>query len=127
MDGRVRPGDDEPREERRMKRREFVAVAAGALAAPYVARAQGQPQEVKVCQVTPLSGAWARAGDLAKKGAELAVEEINQAGGIKALGGAKMKLIVADTGDTPEKAKNAAQRLLAQEPDMVGGSGSEIS
>jgi branched-chain amino acid transport system substrate-binding protein len=110
-----------------MKRREFVAVAAGALAAPYVARAQGQPQEVKVCQITPLSGAWARAGDLAKKGAELAVEEINQAGGIKALGGAKMKLIVADTGGTPETAKNAAQRLLAQEPDMVGGSGSEIS
>src|SRR3954454_20200929 len=109
-----------------MKRRNFVAVAAGGLAAPYVARGQ-TPPEVKVAQVTPLSGAWARAGDLAKKGAELAVEEINSAGGIKALGGAAMKLIVADTGDTPEKAKNAAQRLLAQEPDMVGGSGSEIS
>ena len=109
-----------------MKRREFVGVAAGVLAAPYVARGQ-TPQEVKVAQITPLSGAWARAGDLAKKGAELAVEEINQAGGIKALGGAKMKLIVADTGDTPETAKNAAQRLLAQEPDLSGASGSEIS
>jgi len=38
-----------------------------------------------------------------------------------------MRLIVADTGETPEKAKSAAQRLLAQEPDLAGGAGSEIS
>lgn len=83
--------------------------------------------EVKVGLITPLSGPWARSGDLARKGAELAIEDINKAGGIKALGGAKMRLIVADTGDTPEKAKNAAQRLLANEPELAGGSGSEIS
>lgn len=107
-----------------MKRRTFIAAGA---AATLAASARAQPAEVKVCQITPLTGAWARGGDLAKKGAELAVEEINQAGGIKALGGAKMKLIVADTGDSPEKAKNAAQRLLAEVPDLAGGSGSEIS
>ena len=108
-----------------MKRREFVMVSVGALAAPYVARAQAP--EVKVCLITPLSGAWARSGDLARKGAELAIEDINAAGGVKALGGAKMRVIVADTGDSPQTATSAAQRLLSQEPELAGGAGSEIS
>jgi branched-chain amino acid transport system substrate-binding protein len=60
-------------------------------------------------------------------GAEMALEEINTAGGIKALGGAKLELVVADAGDNTEKAKNAAQRLLAQEPDLVGGTGAWLS
>jgi branched-chain amino acid transport system substrate-binding protein len=86
-----------------------------------------QPKEVKVAVVVPLSGAWARNGELHLKGAQLAVEDINAAGGIKALGGAKMKLIVGDAGDSTEKAKNAAQRLLSQEPDLVGGTGAFVS
>jgi branched-chain amino acid transport system substrate-binding protein len=86
-----------------------------------------QSKEVKVAVVVPLSGAWARNGELHLKGAQLAVEDINAAGGIKALGGAKMKLVVADAGDSTEKAKNAAQRLLSQEPDLVGGTGAFVS
>jgi branched-chain amino acid transport system substrate-binding protein len=96
-----------------------LGLAAGPVAA--------QPAEVKVALITPLSGAWARSGDLARKGAELAIADINAAGGIKALGGARMKLVVGDTGSSPETAKSAAQRLLSSEPDLVGGSGSEIS
>ena len=38
-----------------------------------------------------------------------------------------MRLVVADTGDSTEKAKNAAQRLVAQEPDLVGGTGAFVS
>jgi branched-chain amino acid transport system substrate-binding protein len=38
-----------------------------------------------------------------------------------------MKLVLYDTGDTAEKAKNAAQRLVAQEPDVVGGIGCWLS
>ncbi len=96
----------------------FAALAAG----PAIAQSV-----VKVGLITPLSGAWARSGDLARKGAELAIQDINAAGGVKALGGAMMKLIVADTGSSPETAKSAAQRLLADEPDLSGGTGSEIS
>ncbi len=90
------------------------------------ARAQ-QPKEVVFGLITPLTGAWAKSGDLSRKGAELAVEDINKAGGIKALGGAKVRLAVGDCGDSPEKSKNAAQRLLAQEPDLVGGAGAYVS
>ena len=60
-------------------------------------------------------------------GAEMAIEHINAQGGIKALGGAKLKLVVLDCGDTTEKAKNAAQRMVAQEPDLVAATGSYLS
>jgi branched-chain amino acid transport system substrate-binding protein len=61
------------------------------------------------------------------KGANLAVEDINKQGGIKSLGGATVKLLVFDAGDSVEKAKNAAQRMIAQEPDLVGATGSWLS
>jgi len=83
--------------------------------------------EVKVGLIAPMSGPWARQGDLMVKGANLAIDDINKAGGIKALGGAKLKLIVFDAGDTVEKAKNAAQRMVAQEPDLIGATGAWLS
>lgn len=90
------------------------------------ARAQ-QPKEVKVAVIAPLSGPWARQGQLIQMGAAMAVDEINAEGGIKSLGGAKMVLVSADAGDSAEKAKNAAQRLISQEPDVVGGTGAWLS
>ncbi|HMB33981.1 MAG TPA: ABC transporter substrate-binding protein, partial [Methylomirabilota bacterium] len=102
-----------------------LAGTAAALA-PRRARAQN-PREVKIALVVPLSGPWARQGILEQMGAELAIDDVNSSGGIKALGGAKMKLVLYDTGDTAEKAKNAAQRLVAQEPDVAGGIGCWLS
>jgi len=102
-----------------------VAIA-GAAAISTGSQAQ-QPKSVKIGVIVPLSGAWARQGQLVKMGAETAVDEINATGGIKALGGAKLELVAADAGDSAEKAKNAAQRLVAQEPDLVGGMGAWLS
>ena len=103
-----------------------LALTAGALAMPAIsARAQGQ--SVKMAMVAPLSGPWARQGQLLRMGAEMAIDDINTAGGIKSLGGAKFELVVADAGDSTEKAKNAAQRLLADQPDLVGGFGAWLS
>ena len=102
-----------------------LAGTAAALA-PRRAHAQS-PREVKIALVVPLSGAWARQGILEQMGAEMAIEDVNKAGGIKALGGAKMKLVLYDTGDSAEKAKNATQRLVAQEPDVVGSIGCWLS
>ena len=103
-----------------------LATAAAAALPARRARAQA-PKEVKIAMVVPLSGPWARQGILEQMGAEMAIDDVNNAGGIKALGGAKMKLVVYDTGDTAEKAKNAAQRMVAQEPDVVGGFGCWLS
>ena len=63
-----------------------------------------------------------------RKGAELARADINESGGIKLPdGNAKIELIVADAGDSAEKAKNAAQRLLAEHTDLSGGTGCWLS
>lgn len=99
------------------------AVIAAASPTPLAA----EPKEVEVALIVPLSGPWARQGVLERMGAEMAVDDINKSGGIKALGGAKIKLIISDTGDSAEKAKNAAQRLVAQDPDVVGGVGAWLS
>ncbi len=83
-------------------------------------------QEVKVALVVPLSGRWARQGQFIKLGAEMAVDEINAQGGIKALGGARMMLVPADAGDSVEKATSAAQRVLSREK-VAAADGSWLS
>lgn len=114
-----------------LPRRRVAATAAAialAWAVPHGATwAQAAPAEVKVAVVVPLSGPWARNGELHVKGAQMAVEDINAAGGIKALGGAKLKLITVDSGDSVEKARSATQRLLADTPDLVGATGAFVS
>jgi branched-chain amino acid transport system substrate-binding protein len=111
------------------RRSAVIAASAVALAAICSApvAVQAQQKNVKIAVIVPLSGPWARQGTLVKYGAETAVNEINAAGGIKALGGAKLELVAIDAGDSAEKAKNAAQRLVAQEPDVVGGMGAWLS
>ena len=77
-------------------------------------------EDVKIALVAPLSGRWARQGQLKKMGADMAIEEINGQGGIKALGGAKIVLREADAGDSVEKAVSAAQRVLTREKISAG-------
>jgi len=80
-----------------------IATAVAAVAVPAPVAAQ-QPKDVEVALVVPLSGPWARQGQLERMGAEMAIDDINKSGGIKSLGGAKMKLILLDTCDSAEKA-----------------------
>jgi branched-chain amino acid transport system substrate-binding protein len=107
--------------------RTTVLLTATLIAAGLAAPAAAQTKEVKAAVIAPLSGPWARQGQLIRLGAEMAIDEINEKGGIKALGGAKMTLVVSDAGDSTEKAKNAAQRVIAQEPDLIGGTGAWLS
>ena len=97
----------------------FSALCLATLAPAGTARAE----DVKIALIAPVSGPMARQGDLMRKGAELAIEDINAAGGIKALGGAKLSLMVEDAGDKVETAKNAAQRLVANRAGVVAGTG----
>src|ERR1700748_172399 len=89
-------------------------------------RAQA-PAEVKVGLIVPLSGIYTRPGQVMRMGAEMGIEHINAKGGIKSMGGAKLKLVVIDCGDTTEKAKNAAQRMVAQQTDLVAATGAYLS
>ena len=104
-----------------------LALGAISLPALRVGTASAQAKSVKIAMIAPLSGPWARQGQLLRQGADMAVEEFNSQGGIKSLGGAKLEIIYGDAGDNTEKAKNAAQRLLSDHPDLVGGSGAWLS
>jgi branched-chain amino acid transport system substrate-binding protein len=113
-------------------RRSVTAGLAGAIGAFAVPRfairpAAAQVKTVKIASIAPLSGPWARQGQLLRMGTDMAAEDINNNGGIKSLGGAKIEIVYADAGDNTEKAKNAAQRLLADQPDLVGGTGAWLS
>src|ERR1700754_3116462 len=73
-------------------------VAGQAITAPAFA----QQNELKVALVASMSGSMARQGELMKLGAQMAIEDINAQGGIAALNGAKLKLVIEDAGDRAE-------------------------
>ena len=101
--------------------RAAAVVLALLLAVPLVGAPPARAvDDVKIALVVPLSGRWARQGQLKKMGADMAIEEINSQGGIKALGGAKIVLREADAGDSVEKAVSAAQRVLTREKISAG-------
>jgi branched-chain amino acid transport system substrate-binding protein len=67
---------------------------------------------VRIGNVEPLSGPSASVGQQGKNAREMAVEEINAAGGIKALGGAKLELIYADSKSDPNVGVTETERLI---------------
>jgi branched-chain amino acid transport system substrate-binding protein len=97
------------------RRRAMAGGAATLVAAPFVIRSSfAQGATVNIGVIQPLSGANAQFGINCRNGIELVADEINAAGGIKALGGAKINLIVSDATSNPTAASAAAQRLITQ-------------
>ena len=93
-------------------RRSVAAAGAALLISGSTAAWAANPKDVSIALIAPLSGDWGEQGVLMREGAEFAVQKINSEGGVKSLGGAKLKLIVADTGNSVETAVSAAQRVL---------------
>ena len=83
----------------RISRRGFVAgstaLAAGTLGFPLIGGAQASA--VKVGIIHPVTGFVAFAGSQGRFGATLAVEDINKAGGITSMGGAKLDPLFGDS------------------------------
>jgi branched-chain amino acid transport system substrate-binding protein len=76
------------------------AAAAAMLGAPAILRAQ--VPTVKIGILHPVTGALSYSGTQSRAGAQMALDEINQAGGIKSLGGAKLEAVLADAQSKPE-------------------------
>lgn len=91
----------------------FVGVLAMIIGAGTVCHAQDKV--VKVGNIIPLSGPSASVGQQGKNAREMAVEEINAAGGIKSLGGAKLVMLYADSESKPEKGVAEAERFINTE------------
>ena len=82
---------------------------------------------IKVGALYPLTGADAGwAGDPYIKSHQLAIDEINAAGGIACLDGAKLELVKGDTEGTAEAGNSEMERLITQE-GVVAVFGSALS
>ncbi|MEI6550177.1 MAG: ABC transporter substrate-binding protein [Betaproteobacteria bacterium] len=84
-------------------RRHFMsqtAAAASAMSFPLIAGAQAK--SVKVGVLHPVTGALAYSGQQCRMGALMAIEDINKAGGIKSLGGAKIEAMLGDAQSSPQ-------------------------
>jgi len=77
-----------------------AGAALGPLGFPGLLRAQ--PAPVKVGILHPVTGALSYSGTQSRAGAMLAIEEINAAGGIKSLGGARLEPMLADAQSRPD-------------------------
>lgn len=102
-----------------------AAAASGIVAAPAVLRAQGAG--VKVGILHPVSGALSYSGQQGRVGAMFAVEEINAAGGIKSMGGAKIDAMLGDAQSTPDGGNAEVEKMnSAGVAAVVGGFASGI-
>src|SRR5215469_9489099 len=81
---------------KRTRRRDFLkqAAAIGALSAVPLRGYAADP--VNIGALYPTTGSFAQIGQGCVNAAKLAVQMVNDAGGIKSLGGAKLNLIVSD-------------------------------
>jgi branched-chain amino acid transport system substrate-binding protein len=93
-------------------RRGFIAAgaaAAASLGVPALLRAQAKP--VKIGLVNPMTGFLAYSGAQCRLGALLAVDEINAAGGIKSMGGAKLEPLLGDNQAKPEVGVSVVEKM----------------
>src|SRR6202140_1481626 len=96
----------------RLTRRDFAAGIAAGIAAPYIigaARAQGATIKIGMCG--PVAGPAAESGGYAIKGAKLALEAVNKAGGVM---GKQLELIVEDDQTTNPGIVLAFSKLASQ-------------
>jgi branched-chain amino acid transport system substrate-binding protein len=102
-----------------------AAAATGLINSPALLRAQGSP--VKLGVLHPVSGALSYSGQQGRLGATIAIDEINAAGGIKALGGAKIDAVLGDAQSTPEGGNAEVEKMHSGGVTaIVGGYASSI-
>jgi len=103
---------------KKMDRRTFLKVSAavGATTAisgfPTFLRAQAP--EIKIASIHPVTGVISDIGISMRRANQLAVDDINARGGIKSMGGAKLKLLLADSEAKEEVARSEAERVIKE-------------
>jgi len=98
-------------------------VAAAAIAVAGVTSAQA---EIKIATAGPMTGQYASFGEQMKRGAEMAVADINAAGGVL---GKKLSLTIGDDACDPKQAVAVANKMVSDGVVFMAGhfcSGSSI-
>ncbi len=95
-----------------------VVVAFSFVLVPGIAPAQAAGA-VKVGVVLPLTGSLAKFGEIEKQAFQMALEEINAAGGVN---GKKLDLLIEDTTGRPDVGRSVVEKLITKDKVvMVGG------
>lgn len=96
-----------------------MAATAAVVAAPRIIRPASAAAPIKIGVLSPVTGAWTVYGQAHSRGFELAVEEINNAGGVL---GRPIQMILADYQTDQRLVVEQANRLLRQEKvDLLAG------
>jgi branched-chain amino acid transport system substrate-binding protein len=97
---------------RRKFLKQTAALSAGAatLAAPAVVLGQ-RPPAIKVGVLHPVTGALAVSGVPCREGALMAIEDINAAGGIKSMGGARLEAVLGDAQSQPQVGASEVEKM----------------
>ena len=95
-------------------RRKWWSLAASAVLATLALQAGpvAAADDVVIGALLPMTGGNAPNGAQKKAGYEIAIEEVNAQGGIAALGGAKMKLVVRDHEGKPDVGARLANAII---------------
>src|ERR1700682_410283 len=100
----------------------LLATCAGAA----IAAATPAFAQIKIATVGPMTGQYAAFGEQMKRGAEMAVKDINAAGGVN---GQQLALQIGDDACGPKQATGVATKLASAKVVFVAGhycSGSSI-
>lgn len=110
----MKKSNDKPRRSG-VKRRDFLKLAGGSLAAsgiaaiPTISRAA---ETINIGALYPTTGSMAQIGVGCVAAAKLAVDMVNEAGGIKSLGGAKLNLVISDVQSDTTVTRTETDRLI---------------
>lgn len=96
-----------------------MAAGVAALGAPAIIRRASAADPIRIGVISPLTGAWTVYGKAHISGFELALEEINAAGGVL---GRPLEMVVGDSKTEPRIVVEQANRLIRQERvDLLAG------
>ncbi|HMK52697.1 MAG TPA: ABC transporter substrate-binding protein [Thermodesulfobacteriota bacterium] len=103
---------------KKMNRRTFLkysaAVGATTAISGFPTFLHAQAPEIKIASIQPVTGVISDIGISMRRGNQMAVDDINAKGGIKSMGGAKLKLLLADTEAKEEVARTEAERVIKE-------------
>ena len=102
----------------RQGRRDFLkksagAALTGAFATFIILGRSSAAEPVNIGGLYPVTGSFAQIGQGCANAAKLAVQMVNDAGGIKSLGGAKLNLILSDIQSDPTVTRTETDRLIS--------------
>lgn len=97
------------------RRQTLLMGAAIAMPAIIPSRGRAATEALKIGVLVPTTGVHASDGIRMLKAHQLAAKMINDSGGLKSLGGAKVELVVTDIQSKPEVSRAEAERLISRE------------